>query len=291
MMKILKKINKLELTYKKTILFAILAGVYTAIMAIIPSTNDTSFADITISFEVWILFGIFIIMKSKSAKDSALKCFLFFLISQPLVYLLQVPFSSLGWELFDYYKVWFLWTIFTIPMGYIGYYMKKDKWWGLLILAPILLFLGYHYYNFLKETIFMFPNHLLSTIFCVVTLLIYPIAIFKNHNNKIIGIVLSIVIIITMTILSFVNRIDYKTDIISSGGVLEIVFDDTYKVYFEDRNLGNVYIRYDEGIEDYLVTAEFTRGGKSNLVLEDSDGNKTTFKLEVNYNKYSIDKK
>ena len=81
----MKKLNKLfgsiDLTWKKLITFAIIAGVYTGVMAILPIAKDTSFADITISFEVWILFGIFIIMNSKSAKDSALKCFVFFLIS------------------------------------------------------------------------------------------------------------------------------------------------------------------------------------------------------------------
>ena len=94
MEKLKKLFGGIDLSWKKIIIFAIIAGVYTAIMAILPIAKDTSFADITISFEVWILFGIIIIMNSKSAKDSALKCFLFFLISQPLVYLIQVPFAS-----------------------------------------------------------------------------------------------------------------------------------------------------------------------------------------------------
>ena len=75
---------------EKTIIFAVLAGIYTAIMAMIPITKNTSFRDIAISFEVWILFGVLIIMNSKSPKDSALKCFVFFLISQPLVYILYM---------------------------------------------------------------------------------------------------------------------------------------------------------------------------------------------------------
>ena len=62
-------------------------------MALIPITADTSFRDIAIKFECWILFGIIIICNSKNPKDSALKCFVFFLISQPLVYLIQVPLS------------------------------------------------------------------------------------------------------------------------------------------------------------------------------------------------------
>ena len=59
----LKKIfGGINLTWKRLIIFAIIAGIYTAIMAILPITDNTSFKDITINFEVWILFGIIIIM-------------------------------------------------------------------------------------------------------------------------------------------------------------------------------------------------------------------------------------
>ena len=126
MKKIKKIFGEIDLTWTKLITLAVIAGVYTALMALIPSLKNTSFHDIVVTFEVWILFGIIIIMNSKSAIDSALKCFVFFLISQPLVYLIQVPFNSLGFGIFVYYKYWFIWTILTIPMGYIGYYMKKD---------------------------------------------------------------------------------------------------------------------------------------------------------------------
>lgn len=290
-MKLKKLFGEIELTWKKLIIFAIFIGVYTAIMALLPSAKNTSFADITISFEVWILFGILIIMNSKSAKDSALKCFVFFLISQPLVYLLQVPFASLGWKLFEYYKYWFVWTILTIPMGFIGYYMKKDKLWGLLILTPILLFLGVHYSNFLKYTIYCFPNHLLSTIFCLITLILYPLCIFKNKKVKVIGTIISALIILIMTIFSLTNRMIYETDILSDSGETGTIFDDTYIVYLENPNLGNVKIKYYDGIEGYMVNAEFKRAGKTNLVLEDSNGNKTIFELEIDYNTYKITKK
>ena len=122
-----KLFGGINLTWKKLILFAVIAGIYTAVMAIIPFTENTSFRDIATYFEWWILFGIIIICNSKSPLDSALKCFVFFLISQPLVYLVQVPFSSMGWNIFSYYKYWFIWTLACLPMGYIGYYIKKNN--------------------------------------------------------------------------------------------------------------------------------------------------------------------
>ena len=89
-------------------------------MALVPALHDTSFHTIAVTLEVWILFGILIIMNSRSNLDAALKCFVFFLISQPLVYLIQVPFSPLGWQLFGYYQFWFIWTLLCFPMGFVG---------------------------------------------------------------------------------------------------------------------------------------------------------------------------
>ena len=286
-----KLFGGIDLTWKKLILFALIAGLYTGVMALLPITNNTSFEDISISFEVWILFGIFIIMNSKSAKDSALKCFVFFLISQPLVYLIQVPFSSLGWQILGYYKNWIVWTILTIPMGFIGYYMKKDKWWGLLILTPILLLLGSHYSGFLGETLFDFPHHLLSCLFCLITILIYPICIFNNKKVKITGFVISILIIITMTIFTFMDKTTYNTTVLVNGGELGAVFDDTYNVYLEDNKFGNVYIKYDDALEDYKLEAEFRKAGKTNIIFEDRNGNKTVFEIDIRRDDYDIVKK
>ena len=284
-----KLFGGINLSWKKIILFSILTGIYTAVMAMIPITKDTSFRDIAISFEVWILFGILIIMNSKSAKDSALKCFVFFLISQPLVYLVQDVINH-GNLFSTYYRFWVLWTICTIPMGFIGYYMKKDKWWGLLILTPMLIFLGFHYSGFLGETIFYFPHHLLSALFCIVTIIIYPIFIFNNKKVKFAGLIISFLIIITMTCIILIKNTTYNTTILVSDSETNQVFDNNYKVYLENDKLGKVYIEYDKNLEDYKVTAEFKRAGKTNLILEDTTGNKTIYKIDVKRNKCDIKK-
>ena len=290
MEKIKKLFGGINLTWKKLIIFAIIAGVYTAVMAMLPVARNTSFADITISFEVWILFGILIIMNSKSAKDSALKCFVFFLISQPLVYLIQdlVNCSNL---FLTYYRFWVVWTICTIPMGFFGYFMKKDKWWGLLILAPMLVFLGIHYSGFLGETMYYFPYHLLSTVFCIATILLYPICIFNNKKIKTAGIIIGLLIIATMTYISLTNKTTYNTVILVNNSESGETFNDSYKAYLENDKIGKVSIKYDEDIEDYIVEAEFKRAGITNLILEDSNGNKTIYEIDVKRNTYDINKK
>ncbi len=280
-----------DLTWKKVILLAIAAGVYTAIMALLPITKDTSFADITISFEVWILFGIFIIMNSRTPLDSGLKCFVFFLISQPLVYLIQVPFSELGFGIFSYYRYWFIWTILTLPMGIIGHLMKRGKWWGLLILTPMLILLGIHYEMFLAKTIYYFPHHLLSTIFCIVTLLIYPAVIFESKKIKAAGLIISVLIIAAMTVYAYMNRSVYNTVLLSNGGEAGAEFDGSCTAYLEDSRYGEVEVVYNEAIENYMVEAELKHGGKTALILERADGTKEIYDLNIRYSDYDIEKR
>ena len=184
----MKKIfGGINLTWKKLIVFSIIAGIYTAIMAILPITDNTSFRDIAINLDCWIVLGIIIIMNSRSAKDSALKCFIFFLISQPLIYLIQVPFSWQGWGLFRYYKTWFIWTLATLPMGYIGYYINKKNIISVIILLPMLMLLSYYGLGYFSAAISSFPYHLLSAIFCFVSIILIVFNLFDKTKYKIIS--------------------------------------------------------------------------------------------------------
>ncbi len=284
----LKKIfGGINLNWKKLIIFAIIAGVYTAIMAMLPIAKDTSFSDLAVTFEVWILCGIFIIMNSKSAKDSALKCFTFFLISQPLIYLIQDVVNHS--HLFNtYYRYWFMWTIATIPMGFIGYYMKKDKWWGLIILTPILILLGEELGRYISFAMFSFPRHLLTVIFCFTTLIIYPLAIFSK-KTRIVGVTISSLIIITMIILNILKPPVYSTDILADGEKYQ--FNDQYKVYLLNSKLGDLNIKYEQGIETWMVHAEFKHSGKTEFILESPSGEKRIFEITIKRDTYIINEK
>ena len=283
-----KLFGEINLTWPKVIVMAIIMGIYTAIMAMLPIAKDTSFSDLTVTFEVWIFFGIFIIINSKSPKDSALKCFIFFLISQPLVYLVQdiIKHSNL----FNmYYRFWVLWTIACLPMGFIGYYMKKDKWWGLLILLPMLLFVGREGMGYFSKAMFSFPRHLLTTIFCIVTLIIYPLVIFNNKKIKTIGVIISGIIVILMAFLCFLNPPVYSTIIIANGDTYH--FDDTYKVYLEDQKYGDLSIMYESGLEDWVVHADLKKAGETVFVLESPNGEKKLFDISIRRDKYTLKEK
>ena len=283
-----KLFGGLNITWKRLIIFAVFIGIYTGIMPLIPATRDTSFRDIAISFEWWILFGTLIIINSKSPLESALKCFVFFLISQPIVYLVQVPFNPLGWGIMSYYKNWILWTIATIPMGYIGHYLKKDKGWGLFIILPVIAFVGSHYSGFLSETLTFFPNHLLSAIFCVLSMIAYSLFIFKDKVLKNICLAITVFIIIVMSFLAINSGNNYyNTTILGSGGETGFEFDDTYTVKLKDEEFGKVYIVYEENLEAYMVNAEFKKTGETELIITSPDGEEYVYKLTINRSSYN----
>jgi len=286
----LKKLfGDINITWPKLLIFAIFAGVYTALVSIFPQVKNTSLHTIAVTFEVWILFGIIIIMNAKSNLDSALKCFVFFLISQPLVYLLQVPFSPMGWDLFQYYKYWFIWTVLCLPMGYIGYYIKKDKWWGYLILFPMILLTASSYSTYLSYFTFCHPYYILICIFCAAAMLIYPNVLFQNRKIKTVGTIISALIIAGLTIMTAVNPLIYSTQILHSIDEKDIT--DAYQVSLADSKYGDVSIEYIEAIESYMVHADFRKKGKTELIIQTPEGKTVRYDLVIDLYTYEITEK
>ena len=286
-----KLFGGLSFSWGRLILFAVICGVYTGLTTLMPFARDTSIQDISISFEWWILFAILIIVNSENPLDSALKAFVFFLISQPLVYLVQVPFHADGFGVFRYYPNWFRWTLLTFPMAFVGYYMKKDKWWGLLILAPMLVFLGYHYMGFLREAISFFPNHLLSAIFCAATLILYPLGIFRDRKLRLAGLALSLTILLFFSVLGLrdAGSNAYETDLLLSGGeTAGMEFDDSWNVSLEDASFGTVSIRREDAIDSFLVHASLTRTGSTRLILRSPAGESFVYDLEIQRHSFEI---
>jgi hypothetical protein len=144
--------------------------------------------------------------------------------------------------------------------------------------------LGTSLAKYTSELMFSFPDHMLTVIFCVVTLLIYPLAIFNNKKIKITGIIISILIIIGMFVLCFLKPPIYSTDVLLSGD--EYQFDNTYNVYLTNPKHGSVEIQYEEGLESWKIHAEFKKAGKTQLVLESPTGEKRTFDLIIKSDTY-----
>lgn len=127
-----------------------------------------------------------------------LKCFVFFLISQPIIYLVEVLFGKISFEMGWYYyrTIWLPVTFLTLPGGLIAYYCKKQNIFGSIILSlgnTILSFLGFCY---TINSIIEFPYHLLSAIFCFTTIFLMSNCIQQKKINKIIACIIPFVLLI-----------------------------------------------------------------------------------------------
>ena len=194
----------INMSWIKVIIFAVASAVVTAIFLILPIFDNTSFREMGTTLETWILLAVIIMSNCKKPLESALKTFVFFLISLPLIYLIQVPFSEMGWSLFIYYKTWFFWTLLTFPMAFAGWYLKKGNWLSLLILTPVNLLLAYIGWGYLINIlIYDFPSHLISVLFCFGQIVLYLTVFFRGWKYRLAGGGIIIAALIAMAVIYF----------------------------------------------------------------------------------------
>ena len=183
----LKKLFPGRISWPEVIIFAVVTALMTAAFLISPIFENTSFQRMGVYLEAWIFFAVLIMANCQKPLESALKTFVFFLVSQPLIYLFQVPFSAMGWGLFGYYRTWFIWTLFTFPMAFVGWYITKKNWLSLLILSPVLAFLAYTAVDAARFTASHFPRLLVTALFCLGQIVLYLWAFTSKPLQKLLG--------------------------------------------------------------------------------------------------------
>ena len=271
-MSVLRKLfGGLDITWPKLIIWAVVIGAAVGGLMLIPGVDDTSVKDIGTTFEWWIFFGVVIVSNSKSPVDSAAKAFVFFLISQPLIYLVQVPFSDMGWGLFGYYKIWIIWTLATIPMGAVGHFVKRGDVISSLILAPMTVFLAYHLYTYYGSVKNNFPHHLVTAILCVVFIVVTILGIARTKNAKIVSWLIAGAAVAAMVVLALVKGTEAYSPTINCQ-------DNGMDVNATSQVSGTVDIqqyRISEFDGMYMLYLEMnTKEGKITI---DTDGKETTY--------------
>lgn len=264
MQKIRKLFGGIEMTWPKVIIMALVTAVYTALINQVPFFKDTSFQDIAISFECWILFALIIIMNCKKVTEAMVKTFVFFLISQPLIFLIEVPFSALGFGMFQYYKKWFIITLLTIPGSAVAFLVKRKDWLSVLSLSVANGFLGGMGAVYLKSALFEFPNHLLSAIFCVALAVFFVFVLLSDKKHRI----AALAVILAAFIFMFVYKSMDDSQIVYIGegswsceitdeSVVSVGIDGDNNAEFKAVKDGYSYVYFikDDGTkEEYYVT-------------------------------------
>lgn len=199
-----KLFNDLKMSWPRVILFAVLAGIYTGAVMLFPALESTSFQDIGIYYEWWVIFAVIIVVNCKKGIEAALKCFVFFLISQPLVYITEIVFGSLTLELAKmyYFSTWLPMTFLTLPGGFIAYFCKKQNLLGSVILGlgnTLMLGMGLFY---ALNTVRNFPHHLLSALVCFAAVIIMTLSIQKEKKNRALAFILPIVLVAAVAVLA-----------------------------------------------------------------------------------------
>jgi len=132
--KLRKVFGVYEMTWPRLIIFSVICAVYTTACLVIPGVKDTALTEIGVGYECWFILAIFVVSNCKNWKDAAIKCFVFFLISQPLIYIIESVIYRENY-LLKYYGFWFILTLLTLPGGAIAYLIKRKDFLGTLVLA------------------------------------------------------------------------------------------------------------------------------------------------------------
>ena len=195
-----KLFGGIDMKWWKVIVFAAATAVVTFAFLFFPIFSGTSFMKMGETFEAWIFFAVIIMSNCKRPLESALKTFVFFLISQPLIYLFQVPFSDMGWGLFGYYRYWFFWTLLTFPMAFVGWYIRKKNWISLLILFPVIAGLTLTYVGYFQFTFKRFPYMLVGALFTLGQVILYLYVFTPKLWQRLVGFFVPLAVILTLTL-------------------------------------------------------------------------------------------
>lgn len=185
----------LPMGWPVVVVLALVAGAYTGLMGSLPVTEGTSFRDIAITHEWWIVFAFAIATNVDKGWQAALKIFVFFLISQPVCFAVEVLMGQLSAEMAWYYYStnWFKMTLLTLPGGYIAHLIRRQDPLGCVVLGLGCAFeavLGIHY---MGQVIARPPFHLLSFLVCFGAIAVFVAQIQRSRRRRILTLAVAVV--------------------------------------------------------------------------------------------------
>ena len=257
----------------RVVIFAVIMGVYTALCALL-APDGNSFHDIAVVMSPWVLPALIVVLNCKTPWEAVAKVFVFFLISQPLVYLIQVPFSDMGWKLFGYYPYWFKLTLATIPAGFAAWFCKKGNILSAVILSGGMALMALEGAGFAKRAFTSFPDGLLSAIVILGLIPVFIFGILRTKRARIIACAITAVIIVGIFVYTFVINSD-------SGRVSERIVNAEYGITVDNMDKSSVESD-NENITAELyendgvcwVRVEFKENGEAHLTFENPKGEK-----------------
>jgi len=257
-MQFIKKLfGETPITWKFLIIYSVVTGVVVGLLNCVPFLANTSFVAPAVTLEYWFVAAIFIISNCKSWKEAVIKTFLFFLISQPMIYLVEVPFKEIGWGLFGYYKYWGVITLLTIPGSLIAYQIKRDNVISSIILSIATGFLLGTGCAYIRGLFTDFPNGIVASIFCIVFSILLVLVILKKKKTRIIAYVITAVIAAGMMFVTMgrnssvataiVLEPEHTWEIVDSDISVQFVTDNTIDIKGKKNQEFHVTVKNEKG--------------------------------------------
>ena len=228
-----------KMTWLRVIVLAVGSAILTAAVLLIPGLKETSASYLGITPEAWFVFALIIVMNCEKPLEAAVKTFVFFLISQPLIYLIQVPFFERGWEIFTYYPYWLKITLLTLPGAVIAWFVKKDNILSGLIMTVATGFIGVVLVESGFTVVQSFPGELIRTVFCLLEILLFIFVLLKNKRSRIVCTILTLAVMAAFC----VYKLSGRADIYLSS--YELPTGHTWEIQDTEGYIGNVEIQED----------------------------------------------
>ena len=242
-MKALRKLFfETKMTWLRVILLAVCSAILTAAVLLIPGLKETSASYLGVTPEAWFVFALIVVLNCEKPLEAAVKTFVFFLISQPLIYLIQVPFNPLGWGIFMYYPYWLKITALTLPGAVVAWFVKKDNIISALILSVATGYIGATLVASGLTVVQSFPGELIRAVFCLLEILLFLFVLLKNKRSRIVCAVLTLAV---MAAFGY-YKLSGRTDIYR--GYYELPAGHTWEIKDTEGYVGNVEMGED-GLE------------------------------------------
>mgnify|MGYP003308059115 CR=1 FL=1 len=225
-----------KMTWLRVILLAVGSAILTAAVLLIPGLKETSASYLGVTPEAWFVFALIIVMNCEKPLEAAIKTFVFFLISQPLIYLIQVPFYDRGWEIFMYYPYWLKITILTLPGAVIAWFVKKNNIVSALVMAVATGFIGVTLVGSGFTVVQNFPGELIRTVFCLLEILVFIFVLLKNKRNRIVCAALTLAVMAAFGYYKMSGRTDIYR------GYYELPAGHTWEIQDTEGYIGNIEI-------------------------------------------------
>lgn len=280
-MKIANKIfGGTEMTWRRVILTSLFTGVAVGLLMCPGFLEGTSLRQPGISYEFWILFALYISLNCEKPLEAGLKTFVAFVISQPVIYLVQVPFSWLHWQIMSYYPTWVIPTLLTLPGGAAAWYVKKGNRLSVLILSAANLILCVELPTAVLTMISAFPKLLLSVLFIVFEIVFFILLLFRDKKKRAAAFIIAAVMLCASAIYTCNSRLNGLSTMsfpLDGSAPYELI---------SENELFDMTVS-DDGIVISYNPYALRGSGSDTVVYRDGDGN--IHELEITYSNGYLD--